>query len=107
LAFTTVIIQFVPYARTPYKDPAHSPVDEAEVVGSGDAWILADGTLVRGTWTKPTIADVTAFTDAAGTPIAIPPGRTWITLAPLNAATSLGRAQNGTARAAGGRRLLS
>ena len=96
LAFTTVIIQFVPYARTPYKDPARSPVDEAEVIGAGAAWVLADGQLVQGTWSKPTVTDVTTFADSAGAPIAIPPGHTWITLAPLTATTSLGTPQNGS-----------
>ena len=107
LSFKTVIIQFVPYARTPYRDPAHSPVDEAEVIGSGAAWVLADGQLVRGTWSKPTLADVTTFTDAAGAPIAIPPGHTWITLAPLTSTTSLGPVQNGTGTNSARRRLLS
>ena len=107
LAFTTVIIQFVPYARTPYKDPAHSPVDEAEVIGTGEAWVLADGQLVKGTWSKPALADVTTYTDAAGASIAIPPGHTWITLAPLTATTLLGTVQNGTGTIPGRRRLAS
>lgn len=89
LAFTTVIVQFVPYYRTPYRDPSHSPVDAANVVGTGDAWVLADGQLVKGTWTKLSAAAVTTFTDSAGSTIAIPTGRTWITLAPIGAIVSV------------------
>jgi Protein of unknown function (DUF3048) N-terminal domain/Protein of unknown function (DUF3048) C-terminal domain len=85
LAFTTVIVEFVPYTSTGYLDPARTPVDRADVLGSGDAWILASGQIVRGHWAKAASGDVTSFTDAAGAPIAIPPGKTWITLAPVGA----------------------
>jgi hypothetical protein len=84
LAFTTVVVQFVPYLRTPFLDPSRTPVDRANVIGSGPAWVLADGMVVKGTWTKPTPTDVTAFADSAGHPIAIPAGTTWVLLAPVD-----------------------
>ena len=88
LAFTTVIVQFVPYVATPYVDPSRTRVDQANVVGSGDAWVLADGMIVKGKWSKPDATAVTTFTDLYGHPIAIPPGRTWISLAPDGSAAT-------------------
>jgi hypothetical protein len=85
LAFTTVVVEFVAYTPTGYLDPARTSVDRADVIGSGDAWVLARGQIVRGHWAKAAAGDVTSFTDAAGVPIAIPPGKTWITLAPVGA----------------------
>ena len=44
--------------------------------------VLTDGRAVEGTWTKPDEATPTAFTDAAGRPIALTPGRTTVVLLP-------------------------
>lgn len=88
LAFTTVVVQFVPYTTTPYRDPANAPVDKADVVGSGAAWIMASGQLVQGAWHKPSPGAVTSYTDAAGAPVAVPAGPVWITLAPLGASAA-------------------
>ncbi|MFN2606915.1 MAG: DUF3048 domain-containing protein [Acidimicrobiales bacterium] len=78
---TTVIVQFVPY--TPVAgatDPTGAQVDEAQVIGSGDAWVLANGTLLKGRWSKPTQSSMTSYTDAGGAPIALPAGQTWVEL---------------------------
>ena len=76
IAPNNVILQFTPYS-------VYSPdpqVQYPEVVGTGEAWIFASGTLVKGRWAKPDPAAVTAFTDASGAPIALPPGQTWVHL---------------------------
>lgn len=49
------------------------------VVGSGAAFIFQDGTLTQGTWTKASDKDNLKFTDAAGKPLGLIPGQTWIT----------------------------
>lgn len=76
IAPTTVIVQFTPYQY--FVDDY--TVQYPEVVGSGDAWIFAAGAMVPGTWHKESPGAVTNFVDSAGTPIAIPPGQTWVHL---------------------------
>ena len=69
VAPTNVVVLFVPYAGA----------GEGNLVGSGDAWIFSNGQLVKGQWRKayPT------YSDAAGAPIRITPGRTWVELLPV------------------------
>ena len=86
LGFTNVILQYVPYRNTGQVDPVREPVDEAVVVGSGDAIILCQGKVVKGTWTKGSAGDVTRYTDAAGQAVKLAPGTTWVMLAPVGAA---------------------
>ena len=81
LAFTNVIIQRTEYKGTPYVDPSGSPVDEAVVVGSGEAWILSQGKQVKATWTKSAPNAVTTYA-VNGAPVQLPPGRTWVSLPP-------------------------
>ena len=71
-----MIVQFTPYVFFVDDDAVTYP----EVVGSGDVWILAAGSLVQGTWSKPAPDAVTTFTDTAGAPVALPPGQTWVHL---------------------------
>lgn len=76
IAPTTVIVQFTPYVFFVDDFSVMYP----EVVGSGDAWILAAGQMVRGTWSKASPGAVTTFTNADGAPVVLPPGQTWIHL---------------------------
>ncbi len=80
LAVTNVIVQFVPYQFTGERDGSGSQVDKAIVVGEGDAWIFSQGKLTKGRWSKPAESDMTTFTDSAGNPISLPPGKTWVSL---------------------------
>jgi hypothetical protein len=82
IAMKNVIVQFTSYSVTPYKDRANSPVDEANVVGSGDAWFLSDGKIVQGHWARASADDVTSYTDSAGAAMKFQPGHTWISLVP-------------------------
>jgi len=83
-----VIIQMVNYHNTGLVDPSGSPVPEAELIGTGEAWILSGGMIVKGTWTKPSASAVTTYTDPAGAPVKLAPGATWVELAPPGTATS-------------------
>jgi hypothetical protein len=65
-----------------YKDPAGNPVPETVLAGSGDAILLTNGQSIEARWSKPGADKPLAFTDAAGTSLQIPPGRTWIELVP-------------------------
>ena len=80
-----MILQYVSYPNTGQFDVVREPVDEAVVVGSGEAVILSQGKVVRATWTKSSAGDTTHYADGAGQPVRLAPGTTWIMLAPIGA----------------------
>lgn len=51
---------------------------EADVVGSGPAWIATNGVTVKGTWKKTSLTAATRFFDAAGNPVSLTIGQTFI-----------------------------
>lgn len=88
LAFTNVVVQFVPYRNTTSRDQSGNLVPTAAVVGQGPVLVMSAGQMVRGTWSKASPIAVTEYRDGAGAPLALTPGTTWVTLAPTGAATS-------------------
>lgn len=84
-----VVVQFVTYHNTPYVDQSGAPVPEADLVGEGDVWVLSDGKVVKGRWKRASDDQVTQYVDAAGAPIRLTPGRTWVEL-PIPGAATLG-----------------
>lgn len=89
LSFANVVIQRTAYQVTRFTDTSGAKVDEAVVVGSGDAIILSAGTQVAAKWSKTSPTAVTTYTDSAGAPIRLTPGRTWIALPPSAAAIAV------------------
>lgn len=89
LGFANVIVQFVKYRNTSARDPSGAPVPTAEVIGSGEAWVLSGGRLVKAKWEKKNAAAITAYTDGAGQAIRLRPGTTWVSLAPVGAQTTV------------------
>lgn len=87
-----VIVQLVPYRDTGLVDGSDTPVPEAVLVGTGDAWVFTDGRAVKATWAKPDDATPTAFRGADGSPVALTPGATWIALVPTGGDFSATRA---------------
>lgn len=79
----TVIVRFTPYGVSPAD--ANSP--EANVVGRGRAWIFTEGNLIRGSWSKPGVDDVTLYRDSEGNPIQLLPGRVWVEIPEAGSAT--------------------
>lgn len=75
-----VVVQFVPYKDTGQRDRSNTIVPEAELVGTGEMWALSDGKVVKGTWNKPSIEAPTTYLDAAGQPVKLTPGQTWLEL---------------------------
>ena len=82
VAPTNVIFQFVNYRNTGYVDSSGAKVPEADVVGTGDAWILSAGYLVPVRWEKRDLNDVTVFRGEDGRYARLLPGRTWVELIP-------------------------
>lgn len=83
VAPTNVILWFVPYVNSPGDvDVVGEPVSVAQVIGTGDAWVLSQGQVIKGKWSKPTAEAPVQFTDAVGAPIKITPGTTWVEVQP-------------------------
>lgn len=83
IAPQNVVIQFVTTTTLGYKDQSGTNVVESNVVGSGDAWILSNGRITKGKWSKASQSAVTKYTDARGSGVKLSPGRTWVHFAPV------------------------
>ena len=59
-------------------DGSHKHRLEAQVVGSGTAWISTNGVTVKGTWKKTALKAATQFFDRAGKPVTLTVGQTFI-----------------------------
>ncbi len=73
IAPTNVIEQFTQYTGG----------GEGQVIGEGEAWVFSDGKLIRGRWVRPTADQPAQYLDAAGAPIKLLPGTTWVELLPV------------------------
>jgi hypothetical protein len=51
---------------------------EADVIGSGPAWISTNGLTVKGTWKKTALTAPTQFLDGSGNPVPLTVGQTFI-----------------------------
>lgn len=65
-------------------------VPDGQLIGQGEAWVLTNGHLIPATWSKPSPEAATQFLDAAGAPVKLTPGRTWVSLAPPGGGTITG-----------------
>lgn len=84
-----VVVQFVPYRDTGFRDTSGAPVPEAQLVGEGEAWVFTDGKVWRGRWKKPSTQAVTQYVDSSGAPLRLTPGQTWLEL-PVPGAARIG-----------------
>jgi hypothetical protein len=76
IAPMNVVVMFVQYVG----GDAHGVQAEATLTGSGQAWVLTDGKVLKGTWSRPDKKQPAQLLDATGTPILLTPGQTWIEL---------------------------
>ena len=87
LAADNVLVLYVDY-RTSDAD-LESP--QAISTGSGDGWLLRDGTITGVTWSRPFTVDRWVLADDdTGDLVALRPGRTWVALARLGEGVLLG-----------------
>lgn len=56
---------------------------DVTATGSGPLVVLRNGVAVTGTWTRPTLTQPATLTSAAGVPITLQPGSSWVELAPI------------------------
>src|SRR6185503_1485451 len=57
---------------------------EANVIGSGKAWIATNGQTIVGTWKKTSVTGPTRFFDKAGKPVTLTIGQTFIQVMQLS-----------------------
>ncbi len=81
-----VIIQYTRYSGFPADQKVRFP----EVVGSGDALVLVNGMQIKAKWTKASVAAVTTYVDAAGKPISLAPGQTWVHMQEIGSPVTVG-----------------
>ena len=85
VAPTNVIVMFVRFAPLS-GDPRPSLGRlEADVVGSGRAYIATNGKTLTGTWSKQSNTAPTVFLDAKGRPAALTPGQTFVQVVQIGA----------------------
>jgi hypothetical protein len=81
---TNLVIQEVGVRTSEIVDASgsHSPI--VDLTGTGRAWILRDGRLVVGRWTRRSLGDVTVFETKQGEEIALARGSTFVELVPAD-----------------------
>ena len=77
----TLIVFEMDVYMTCYGCTSGNVVPVTTTTGSGPAWILADGKVVSGTWSRDTDTEWFSLQDADGSDLKVPPGRIWVTLA--------------------------
>jgi hypothetical protein len=79
---TNVVIQVVEVTNGRIVDAAGNPSPNVELIGSGRAYVLRDGRVIKGRWERDGLDELTRFITKDGTEIALAPGRTWVELLP-------------------------
>jgi hypothetical protein len=81
-----VVVQYVQISYGPWLE--NSSPDSLEVQAdmypnaSGNAVIFRNGVAISGTWHRSTLGSPTQFENAAGQPIPLLPGQTWVEIVP-------------------------
>jgi len=86
---TNIVIEMVQTRRGPYNESGpNSPDVESLTTGTGVAYVLREGKVVKGTWTRRSGYNITRFAYPNGKPITLEPGTTWVELVPDSIAVS-------------------
>lgn len=83
---STVVVLFVEYTFGG-SDSSGTPVPQGNLVGSGAGVVLAGGMAADVTWSHPEESAPMGFTLADGSPLSVPPGRSWWSLPPPGSAS--------------------
>ena len=82
---SNVVVMFVNYFTSAWatgEGGPPAPIPEGVLTGSGEAWFLSGGRMVKGTWNRPGLTTRATYLDAANHAVLLAPGRTWIELVP-------------------------
>ena len=83
---TNVVIQQVVVTQGTLVDVLGNPSPEVALTGTGKVWILRNGKMITGVWSRPVMGAITKFQTRSGTTISLAPGNTWIELLPKGGA---------------------
>jgi hypothetical protein len=78
---TNVVIMSVAVTNTSAHDSHGTVVPLPLVIGAGTAWIFRGGTVVKGTWSRPSENSETTF-KVGSSVMSLAPGRTWVEILP-------------------------
>ena len=76
-----VVVLSVPIGHTGIFDAAHNEDPLVIVTGSGSAWVLRNGQVVQGSWSRPDSNSPLELSGPTGT-MTLQPGNTWVELLP-------------------------
>lgn len=83
IATKNVIIQYVQVIESDIEEDTGGNLGLIfKLTGTGKVVIFRDGQAITGTWQRAGIGEATSYVDAAGKPIPLSPGQTWIQLVP-------------------------
>ena len=84
VAAKNVVVQVVRIEASDVTDVNGVPSPEVVATGSGRAYIFRNGEMIKATWRRPDLGDVTKFLDSRGAEIPLTPGSTWVELLPTD-----------------------
>jgi hypothetical protein len=76
-----VVVMKVPYTGGDTRPQYYMYGAEAQLVGTGEVQVFTDGKVITGTWTRSAKEQPAQLVDAAGAPILLTPGQTWVEVA--------------------------
>jgi hypothetical protein len=76
-----VVVMFVQFGPLSGSPPAKRRL-EAQLIGSGKAYVATNGQTVAGRWVKQSLTGPTTFVDTHGNPIPLTPGQTFVQVMP-------------------------
>jgi Protein of unknown function (DUF3048) N-terminal domain/Protein of unknown function (DUF3048) C-terminal domain len=82
---TNVVVMFVNYVTSGMavgEGVPPTPIPEGVLTGTGQAWFLSAGKILRGTWSRTGLTAVATYQNLAGGPVSLVAGKTWIELVP-------------------------
>jgi hypothetical protein len=83
-ATSNVVVMTVPTAIGPWVENSEGGHEvDVTATGSGPLVVLRNGVAITGRWTRPTLTQPATLTSAAGVPITLQPGSSWVELAPV------------------------
>ncbi|MGH9069454.1 MAG: DUF3048 C-terminal domain-containing protein, partial [Acidimicrobiales bacterium] len=79
---TDVVVMSTAIGHTGIFDAAGNEDPLVVVTGSGPCWVLRNGAIWAGTWSRPSVNDPVRLLGPGGAPLTLEPGRTWLELLP-------------------------
>lgn len=82
VAATNIVVMQVRVDRS-YLDKKYGHIPKTVMVDTGKAWVFTGGKYLEATWSKASATSPIVLVDAAGAPVLLAPGNTWVELMPV------------------------